>query len=122
MRRTGVERVTKTFERTDEATGEVRFERKAVPRNQWEIVADQFREATPEQAARDPELRGAQGQMAIVESVVRSRVEPAAAERIMAAARTRIADWLERGARFEPSHAPERRGSIEADRSRERQR
>lgn len=122
VRRTGAERVTRTVRQTDKATGEVHRERKVVPRNLWQIVADQFREATPEQAARDPDMRGAQRQMAIVESVVRSRAEPAIAERIIAAARTRIADWLERGARFEPQHAPERWGAIEADRGRERQR
>lgn len=62
-------------------------------------------------------------QLRVVEAVVRARVvEPAAQERILARARERIAGWLERGARFEPQRAPERRGSIEAARGRERQR
>lgn len=48
----------------------------------------------------------ASARLKIVEAVVRSRiVEPAVQARILATARTRIADWLERGARFdEPRH------------------
>lgn len=49
--------------------------------------------------------RGA-AQMRVVEAVVRARVQdPAGQRRILDAARNRIADWLERGARFEPSRA-----------------
>lgn len=118
VRRTGVENVQKTVRETDRDTGEVHIERRTVPRNQWEIVAQRFREATPEQAARDPELRGAQSRMAAIETVARSRAEPAAAERIIDAARERIATWLMRGARFEPVPAQERA----VDRRKERHR
>ena len=120
VRRTGVEHVSKTVRETDKATGEVRVERRDVPRNQWEITAARFREAKPGQAARDPALRGAQSRMATVEAVVRSRAEPAAAERIIGAARERIAGWLERGARFEPRQME--RQTPAADRGRERRR
>lgn len=45
-------------------------------------------------------------QMRVVETVVRWRVQdPDGQRRIMDAAKTRIADWLERGVRFERSHA-----------------
>jgi hypothetical protein len=63
------------------------------------------------QAQADPSLDqrasrtsvGAQSRLHVIETVVRERVaSPAAQERILDAARTRIADWLERGARFEP--------------------
>jgi hypothetical protein len=58
----------------------------------------------------------------VVEAVVRNRVaDPAARNRILATARERVADWLERGARFEPLRTRERVGA-EADGRRERQR
>lgn len=88
-------------------------------RTQWEIKASRFRGATPEQAAQDPELRSAQSRMATVEAIVRRRAEPAAAERIITAARERIAGWLERGASFE---LHKRRQAPNADRARERHR
>ena len=57
------------------------------------------------QAARPPRSiddLGARSRLAVVSAVVRGRVDDyTAQERILAAARTRIADWLERGARFE---------------------
>jgi len=52
---------------------------------------------------RDPEP-GAQARMRVVETVVRNRVvDPAEQSRILAAARERLASWLERGARFDAS-------------------
>ena len=118
VRRTGVEQVVKAVRETDRETGVVQVQRRTVPRNQWEVVAERFRGATPEQAARDPQLRGAQSRMAAIETVVRSRAEPAAAERIIGAARERIASWLMRGARFESAPALERA----VDQRRERRR
>jgi hypothetical protein len=48
----------------------------------------------------------AERQLRVVGAVVRARVEdPERRAQIMEAARNRIANWLERGARFEPSHA-----------------
>ena len=122
VRRTGVEHVSKTVRETDKATGEVRVERRDVPRNQWEIKAARFREASPEQAARDPDLRGAQRQMAAVEAIVRRHADPAAAERIIGAARERVAGWMEKGARFEPQRTAERTERHRAPAQRERQR
>jgi hypothetical protein len=57
----------------------------------------------------------ARSQLRVVDAVVRARVQDAGGQRrIMDAARMRIADWLERGAHFEPlsaerTVAPERR-------------
>ena len=57
----------------------------------------------------------ARSQLRVVDAVVRERVQdPDGQRRIMDAARARIADWLERGATFEPPRtgrtaAPERR-------------
>lgn len=47
--------------------------------------------------------RDAQSRLRVVEAVVRARVvEPADQSRILAAARTRLAQWLDRGARLGP--------------------
>jgi hypothetical protein len=70
--------------------------------------------------SRNPEPRhspdlttpGASARLKIVEAVVRDRiVEPAVQARILTTARTRIADWLERGARFDepgPRRGPQK--------------
>lgn len=51
----------------------------------------------------------ARTRLRIIEGVVRNRiVEPAEQQRILAAARVRIANWLERGAAFAPSRSAER--------------
>lgn len=48
---------------------------------------------------------GAKSRLAVVDAVVRGRVGGRAAQdRILAAARVRVAAWLERGAGFEPLH------------------
>lgn len=73
--------------------------------------------------ASDPEGdRGARSRLRTVETVVRARVaERSSQERIIAQARGRIADWLERGARFAP--LPARTVMLEDRRApRERQR
>jgi hypothetical protein len=65
----------------------------------------------------------AQSRLRVVETVVRARVaDRTAQDRIMAGARTRIADWLERGARFEPLRTPSRSTTVESDQRRERHR
>jgi hypothetical protein len=81
-----------------------------------------------ETRSRREDRRGA-AQMRVVEAVVRDRVEdPGARGKILAAARDRIADWLERGAVFEPARAqrnrePENRESgAEVQSTRERSR
>jgi hypothetical protein len=70
---------------------------------------------------RSPERQeAARANMRIVETVVRSRlVERSAQERILAAARERLARWLEQGARIRPIAVP-RAPEPEAGRGRER--
>ena len=67
----------------------------------------------PEARPENREDRRGASQMRVVEAIVRSRVQDEESQqRIMERARTRIADWLERGATFEPHRtgrsAPER--------------
>lgn len=73
--------------------------------------------------ASDPEGdRDARSRLRAVETVVRARVaEPSAQDRIITGARSRVADWLERGARFAPMPV---RASMREDRriARERNR
>ncbi len=79
-----------------------------------ERIAD-LRDTTP---SRREDRPGA-AQMRVVEAVVRARVQDEDGQRrIMDRARARIADWLERGAQFEPSRPQER----SADERRERRR
>lgn len=60
----------------------------------------------------------ARSQLRVVDAVVRERVQnPDVQRRIMESARTRIASWLERGARFEPAR-PDRAATPERQRSR----
>lgn len=68
---------------------------------------------------RDP---GARSTLLVAEAVVRARVtDPAARQRIMSSARDRIADWLQRGARFEPPRTIRAREPL-VERTRERDR
>lgn len=63
---------------------------------------------------------GAQSRLRVVEAVVRARVaNPSAQDRILAAARSRIADWLQLGARFEPLRAGGRPAAVRSDLDRE---
>jgi len=62
-------------------------------------------------------------QLRVVEAVVHSRLEdPSAQARVVAAARGRIAGWLERGAKFDRIAAVERAPTAPQDRQRERSR
>jgi hypothetical protein len=86
------------------------------------------REREDEPLRRDPPERGrdadagVRSRLRVVEAVVRDRVaDPSARDRILTTARERIADWLERGARFESlgvGRTPE--AVAEAARGRER--
>lgn len=58
---------------------------------------DRQRTRRPERAAEI----GAEASMSVVEAVVRSRIEPARQARVLSGARERIANWLERGAKFD---------------------
>jgi hypothetical protein len=69
-------------------------------------------ERTASLAAGDLTTPGPRSRLKIVEAVVKDRIaDPVGQARILAAARGRIADWLERGADFEPGrhrHSPGR--------------
>jgi len=74
----------------------------------------------PGDAVAEP---GVRSRLGVVGAVVRARVpDPQAQERILAGARSRIAQWLERGASFEPLPTPARSAIVEAGRDRGRQR
>lgn len=67
-------------------------------RDRQQVDPDRSRSGSRPHAALD-----AQARLRIVESVVKARiVEPAEQQRILAAARGRLAVWLERGASFSP--------------------
>lgn len=62
---------------------------------------------------------GAATRMKVVEAVVKDRiVEPAAQARVIAAARGRIADWLERGAKFEDRRRDDPENRLRPERGR----
>jgi len=68
--------------------------------------AERSRERLP---ANTPTASDAQARLRIVESVVRARVvEPSEQARILSAARSRLAQWLDRGATFGRARAQER--------------
>jgi hypothetical protein len=78
------------------------------------------RERNPHPLAHDhsratPQRDGASDRLRVVEAVVRGRVaDPGAQSRLLSNARARIANWLERGASFDPIRPPR-----DADRARE---
>ena len=82
-------------------------------------------ERGPEREDREPHDRGAAGRanMRIVEAVVRARVsDRPSQERILSAARERLALWLEKGARLQPIEVARTNAQQDSLRSRERQR
>ncbi|WP_312162725.1 LPD7 domain-containing protein [Phenylobacterium sp.] len=75
----------------------------------------------PAERERKRESNKGRDQLRMVEAVVRARVvEPAAQDRILAAARERVSDLVRDGAKFRPLRMG--RSAPEADRGRERQR
>ena len=102
VRRDGVERVAKDIKVIDAASGSARIERRQVPRNRWRVTAEKFRATDRATAARDPDLVAAQSQMVVIEKLV-ERAFPKdehARQSIMAAAKERIAQHLEKGHSF----------------------
>lgn len=74
-----------------------------------------------EQSAAPPEQddAGVRSRLAVVDTVVRSRVrDPVVQDCIVASARSRIADWLERGARFDILPTSRERGARAQSRER----
>lgn len=96
---------------------EARRDRHAERRDDRQIRREQKQDHRQEQrvAGRD--------QLRVVEAVVRARIgDPSRQDALMCAARERVADWLERGARFLPPTELDRTARSDADRSFERQR
>lgn len=93
-------------------------ERDAEELDRRTAARERFAQRSERGAAREPSDRpprdldaspGVRSRLGVVEAVVRARVpNPQAQERILAGARSRLADWLERGARFEPLHSSSR--------------
>jgi len=67
-------------------------------------LGDRFRAATAEEAARDPELRAAQGNYMVAQAIAQglNKGDPDGAARDAARVREWIADQLDRGRVFEP--------------------
>lgn len=108
VRRDGVDRVQKTLAVRDPDTGETKRQTREVPRNRWTILAERFREASPAEAARDPELRDAQGQLAVVKTVIQASLQdPDCRARVYAAAREQVASRLDQGRHFRPARVEE---------------
>lgn len=117
LRRDGVERVIRTLEVRDKVSGELSLQQREVPRNKWSIDADRFRAASPGQAAQDPELNAAQSRLAVVTAIVKDRhADPTVQDRLIAGAKEKIADHIERSARFEAAKVREP-GGRSADQS-----
>jgi len=101
VRRDGVDRVQKSIEVRDPRTGAITRQDREVPRNRWVILAERLRQASPGEAARDPQLKDAQGHLAVVRTVVHSALkDPAAQARAMAAAKEHAAARLAEGRQF----------------------
>jgi hypothetical protein len=101
VRRDRVEQVTKEIKVID-ASGHAHSERRQVPRNRWQVTAENFRTADRQTVARDPGLVAAQSHMVLIEKAL-ERVFPGderARHSIMKAARERIAHHLGQGHSF----------------------
>ena len=102
VRRDGVERVTKETKAIDAATGLAGIERRQVPRNRWRVTAETFRATDQATAARDPDLVAAQSQIVIIEKLAERALpkDEHARRSIMAVAKERIAQHIEKGHSF----------------------
>lgn len=109
VRRDGIDRVQKTIEVRDPRTGETTRQAREVPRNRWTILAERFREASPGEAARDPDLKAAQSQLAVLKTVIQATLrDPASQARAYAAAREQVAAKLGEGRQFRPARVEDR--------------
>ncbi len=108
VRREGVDVVQRTVEVRDPRTGMTSPQVRDVTRNRWIIEAERFRRASPSEAARDVQLRGAQSHLAVLNTVIdRSIKDPEGRARLRAEAREIVADELAQGRRFTPARIRE---------------
>ena len=117
-RRNGVDRAPNNVTAIDASPGKLSADRRPVPQGPWRARAEKFRAADRKAAARDADLAAAQSQLAIIEKALERAFprEPQAREKILDAARERIAQHLEQGRSFERAIVRER--VPEDDRSR----
>jgi len=117
-RRNGAGRTQNNVTAIDASPGKLSADRRPVPQGRWRARAEKFRAADRKAAAQDADLVAAQSQLAIIERVL-ERAFPRdlqAREKILDAARERIAQHLEQGRSFERAIVKERLS--EDDRSR----
>lgn len=108
VRRDGVDVLQRTVDIRDPKTGTATPQVREVNRNRWTIEAERFRHASPSQAARDDELKGAQSHLAVLNTVIdRSVSDPEGRARLRAEARAIIVDELAQGRRFTPARIRE---------------
>ncbi|CAN7620846.1 DNA primase [Phenylobacterium sp. LjRoot219] len=108
VRRDGVDRVQKTIEVKDSRTGETTRQRRETPRNRWTILAERFREASPAEAARDPELKAALSQLAVARTVIEASLrDPERQARVYSDAKAQVSAKLAEGRRFREARVQE---------------
>lgn len=106
-RRNDADRAPKNVAAIDAAAGRVSASR---PQGLRQAMAEKFRAADREAATRDPDLVAAQSQLGIIEKALERAFphDPQARERVLEAARERIAQHLEQGRSFERAMVRER--------------
>ena len=101
MRREGVEPVTRAIKFIDAATGVAGIERRQMWRNRWSVTVEARRADRPA-AAHDSDLLAAQSQFVVINKLVERALpnDENARQNIMAFAKERIAQHLEKGHSF----------------------
>jgi hypothetical protein len=109
-RRNGAGRTQNTVTAIDASPGKLSADRRPVSQGRWRARADKFRAADRKAAARDADLVAAQSQLAIIEKALERAFprDQQAREKILDAARERIAQHLEQGRSFERAIVKER--------------
>ncbi len=94
----------------DAAAGKARADRRQVSQDRWRARAERLRAANRKAPARDPDLIAEQSQLAIIEKALERAFprDPQARERILEAAKERIAQHLELGRFFPRAMVKER--------------
>ncbi|MGJ0533173.1 LPD7 domain-containing protein [Methylocystis sp.] len=102
-RRNGVDRAPHNVTAIDASPGKLSADRRPIAHGRWRARAEKFRAADRKAAAGDADLVAAQSQLAIIEKALERAFprDPQAREKILDAARERIAQHLEQGRSFE---------------------
>lgn len=109
-RRNGADRTPNNVTAIDDSPGRLNADRRPVAQGRWRARAERFRAADRRAAARDADLAAAQSQLAIIEKALERAFprDPQVREKILDAARERIAQHLEQGRSFERAIVRER--------------